>query len=40
MNNSEYNPDLYQEMLQEEDINYDEEIKQEMFENYINDDNQ
>ncbi len=35
MSNSKFNPELYTEMLQDEGIQYDEEIKQEIFDYMI-----
>ena len=35
MSNSKFNPDLYAEMLQDEGIQYDDNIKVEMFDYYM-----
>ncbi len=37
MTNSKFNPELYQEMLLDEGCIYDEEIRDEMFENMMHD---
>lgn len=37
MSNSNFNSDLYQEMLNDIGCQYDEDIKNEMFDNYMND---
>lgn len=37
MSNSKFNAELYDEMLQDEGIQYDEDVKQEMFDYLMSD---
>lgn len=37
MTNSKFNPELYQEMVLDEGCIYDEDIREEMFENMMHD---
>lgn len=37
MKNSEFNPELYQEMLEDNGCQYQEDIKNDMFDNMMND---
>lgn len=37
MSNSDFNSELYAEMLQDDGIQYDEDVKQEMFDYLMND---
>lgn len=35
MSNSKFNPELYQEMLEEEPLDYQDDIKSDMFKNMM-----